>query len=187
MRQVKSRSAIRYISAHLALWSRGSSIPAGPKIINNNNRFLGNMTIEYRSTDVIHMLHRAGQCADELFALNMGQNSLTPRQFEVLKAVHSNRSPSQTALVGHTGIDRSTLADIVRRLVERGLLERRRTRRDARMYEVNITGEGETVLAAAAPVAQKTTERLLAGLTEAERDVLAGALAQIVSTAKSES
>ena len=38
---------------------------------------------------------------------------------------------SQTDIVRITGIDRSTLADIVRRLVQRGYLQRKRTRTDA--------------------------------------------------------
>lgn len=70
----------------------------------------------------LHLLHRAGQRADELFTTTMGENDLTPRQFAVLKAVARLENPSQTALVQDTGIDRSTIADIVRRLIKRGLL-----------------------------------------------------------------
>ncbi len=141
------------------------------------------ISTENASASLLHLLHRAGQCADELFASNMGQSSLTPRQFEVLKAVSHSEEPSQTHLVEMTGVDRSTLADIVRRLVERGLLARQRTRRDARTYAVTITEEGRQVLAASEPIAQKTNERLLAGLTIAEREALVSALARIISAA----
>lgn len=133
---------------------------------------------------VIHLLHRAGQCADELFASNMGGNALTPRQYEVLKAVSNSKEPSQTVLVELTGIDRSTLADIVRRLVERGLLERRRTRRDARMYAVNLTAEGTAVLSGADPIASKTNAHLLAHLTDQEREAVIVALNRIITAAK---
>ena len=34
----------------------------------------------------LHMLHRAGQYADEIFAASIGESTLTPRQFAVLKA-----------------------------------------------------------------------------------------------------
>ena len=97
----------------------------------------------------LHLLHRAGQCADELFASQVQESELTPRQFVVLMAVPDSEEPSQTTLVQKTGIDRSTLADIVRRLVERGLLARKRTRKDARMYAVRLTSKGETALKAA--------------------------------------
>lgn len=139
---------------------------------------------ENSSSSLLHLLHRAGQCADELFLLNIGQNALTPRQFEVLKAVHSSANPSQTLLVELTGIDRSTLADIVRRLVDRGLLVRNRTRRDARMYEVGLTAEGERTLRATEPIAHQTNERLLSGLSTSEREALAKALGHIISSAR---
>src|SRR5262245_47397948 len=84
----------------------------------------------------LHLLHRAGQCADEMFAVSVGEVGLTPRQFAVMAAIANTEEPSQTTLVEYTGIDRSTMADIVRRLTSRGLVQRRRTRRDARRYAV---------------------------------------------------
>ena len=137
------------------------------------------------SVSILHLLHRSGQCADELFAASIGDNSLTPRQYEVLRAVSLSEDPSQTTLVDTTGIDRSTLADIVRRLVQRGLLERRRTRRDARMYAVNLTQDGKRALEAAEPTVAMTSERLLQGLSPDERKALFDALERIITSAKS--
>ena len=128
----------------------------------------------------LHLLHRAGQCADELFASQVQESELTPRQFVVLMAVADSEEPSQTDLVQKTGIDRSTLADIVRRLVERGLLARKRTKKDARMYAVRLTSKGETALKSAQPAARTTDERLLAVISQREREVFLGALAKIV-------
>ena len=79
----------------------------------------------------LHMLHRAGQCAGEVFHAEMQDGDLTPRQYAVLLTVASNEGISQTGLVDKTGIDRSTLADIVRRMLKKGLLQRRRTKEDA--------------------------------------------------------
>jgi len=131
-------------------------------------------------TSSLHLLHRAGQCADELFAAQVGDSDITPRQFAVLMAVADSEEPSQTALVQKTGIDRSTLADIVRRLVERGLLQRKRTRRDARMYAVRLTDRGESTLKKAQPAARNTDERLLSAIPQREREVFLGALTKIV-------
>lgn len=142
-------------------------------------------TQDNSSASLLHLLHRAGQCADELFATNIGESALTPRQFEVLKAVKSSEDPSQTVLVEMTGIDRSTLADIVRRLVERGLIARSRTRRDARMYAVKLTSEGEAALSIAEPIVAKTNENLTAGLSGEERTAVVSALSLIISSAKS--
>ncbi len=144
------------------------------------------ITTDTSSASILHLLHRAGQCADELFAANMGGSALTPRQYEVLKAVSTSEEPSQTLLVELTGIDRSTLADIVRRLVERGLLARSRTRRDARMYAVNLTDNGRAVLKSAEPTVKATNERLLAGLTTSEREAVINALSRIIAAASSQ-
>ena len=65
---------------------------------------------------VLHLLHRAGQAADELFAKEMEGSDLTPRQFAVLVVLAKHENASQTDIVNATGIDRSTLADIVKRL-----------------------------------------------------------------------
>lgn len=132
------------------------------------------------SASALHLLHRAGQCADELFAVSIGDSDLTPRQYAVLRAVDGNDEPSQTTLVEMTGIDRSTLADIVRRLVEKGLLSRKRTRRDARMYAVRLTEKGQAALRRAEPVARSTDERLLSAIPQREREVFLDALNRIV-------
>lgn len=132
------------------------------------------------SQSALHLLHRAGQRADEIFAGSIGKSDLTPRQFAVLKAVADTEEPSQTTLVEMTGIDRSTLADIVRRLVDRRLLQRRRTRHDARMYAVRLTAGGQSALKGAEPVAKKTDDKLLSGLSAQERDNFLKLLSRVV-------
>lgn len=129
----------------------------------------------------LHLLHRAGQRADELFTATMGEKDLTPRQFAVLKAVARMENPSQTALVENTGIDRSTIADIVRRLIKRGMLQRRRTSHDARMYAVKLTQAGREVLEAAEPAARTTEEQLLGVLPAQQRVTMIQALSTIVA------
>jgi DNA-binding MarR family transcriptional regulator len=132
-------------------------------------------------SSAIHLLHRAGQCADELFALNVGDAELTPRQFAVLRAIADSEEPSQTTLVEKTGIDRSTMADIVRRLNSKGLLQRRRTRRDARMYAVRLTDRGIAALKLAEPAARSTDERILASLAPTQREAFLRSLSRIVA------
>lgn len=118
----------------------------------------------------LHLLHRAGQCAAEIFQTELGSGDLTPRQFAVLVTVSQNEGLSQTHLVERTGIDRSTLADIVRRMIKKGLLQRRRTREDARAYAVKLTEEGSRVLKSAEPLARRVDERILSGLPAGQRD-----------------
>src|SRR5258705_9701452 len=61
-----------------------------------------------------HLLHRAEQSATDIFSRIAPSGMLTPRQYAILAAIEANQGLSQTGLVENTGIDRSTLADIVR-------------------------------------------------------------------------
>jgi DNA-binding MarR family transcriptional regulator len=118
----------------------------------------------------IHLLHRAGQCAGDIFQVEMGGSDLTPRQYAVLVTVAHHEGLSQTHLVEKTGIDRSTLADIVRRMLKKGLLQRRRTKEDARAYAVKLTEEGWRALKSTDPVARRVDERILSALPSNQRD-----------------
>ena len=129
----------------------------------------------------IHQLHRAGQCAADVFQAEMGLDDLTPRQYAVLLTVSQNEGLSQTQLVERTGIDRSTLADIVRRMLKKGLLSRRRTREDARAYAVRLTEEGWKSLRGADPVARRVDERILEALPPAQRDRFLADLGAIIT------
>ncbi|KUO54989.1 MAG: MarR family transcriptional regulator [Alphaproteobacteria bacterium BRH_c36] len=128
----------------------------------------------------IHLLHRAGQCAGDVFQSEMRTEDLTPRQYAVLVAVAENEGLSQTNLVDMTGIDRSTLADIIRRMLKKGLVQRRRTKEDARAYAVKLTEDGRRILEAAEPMAKKVDERILQALPAAERERFLSDLSMIV-------
>ena len=86
-----------------------------------------------------HLMRRCQQFYGDLYARETGARDLTKQQFMVLAALEHNDGASQTALVEITGIDRSTLAEMVRRMLERGLLSRERTEEDARANAVAIT------------------------------------------------
>ncbi len=128
----------------------------------------------------LHLLHRAGQCAEVLFANETSKSDLTPRQYAVLACVAQNPDISQTGLVEQTGVDRSTLADIVRRLVKKGLLQRKRTRSDARMYAVRLSAKGQSTLGSIKPIAARVDQRILSVLRADQRSDFIEALGVIV-------
>jgi DNA-binding MarR family transcriptional regulator len=133
---------------------------------------------------VLHLLHRASQCAEVILATELGSDKLTPRQFAILLSAAGNEDISQTGLDEATGIDRSTLADVVGRLVTRGLLSRKRTRNDARTYAVRVTSKGREMLKMAKAVATRTDERILAALRSNQRAEFRAALREIVTAMK---
>ena len=128
----------------------------------------------------MHLLHRAGQSADGLFQAAANDIDLTPRQLAVLEAVAASEGGNQTELVRRTGIDRSTLSDVVRRLQKRRLLQRRRTTDDARAYAIALTDKGHEVLRTIEPIAKRADEQLLAALSRKQREQLIYALQSII-------
>jgi DNA-binding MarR family transcriptional regulator len=129
-----------------------------------------NAPIKLVTSSTTHLLHRAGQLAEDIFSRSIGDLGISARQYVVLSVVDRLEDPSQTTLCKISGIDRSTLADIVRRLVSRGLLTRRRTRNDARLYAVRITPEGKSILEKASPIAVKVDTAVLDRLSISERE-----------------
>ena len=119
---------------------------------------------EALETSTIHLLHRASQYAGEVFSEEVRSAGLTPRQYAILLTVSQHEGLSQTDLVSHTGVDRSTLADVVRRMLRKRLVTRRRTRQDARTYSVRTTTEGREALAAAGPSVEQADRRILNSL-----------------------
>jgi MarR family transcriptional regulator, temperature-dependent positive regulator of motility len=130
-----------------------------------------------------HLLHRAVQNATEMFATEVGPDGLTARQYAVLLTISQNEGLSQTGLVEKTGIDRSTLADVVRRMIGKGLIQRKRTRQDARTYAVRLSDKGRQALEITEPAARAADEKLLTGLSAAQRKQLVDMLIVLVNSA----
>lgn len=110
------------------------------------------------------LLRRANQYANDLYTNEQDSKILTHRQFAVLFAVDQNEGMSQTDLVRATGIDRSTLADMIVRLQGKDLLARKRTEEDQRANSVRITAAGRRALKAAMPAVLKAEAKILEAL-----------------------
>lgn len=109
-----------------------------------------------------HLLRLCQQRAVELFVREVGEDGPTPRQFAVLVSVMAKPGLSQTELVRATGIDRSTLTEIIRRLVRRGLVTRRRTAADQRANALQLTEAGVAAVDRATPAVLRAQERIMA-------------------------
>jgi DNA-binding MarR family transcriptional regulator len=116
-----------------------------------------------------HLMRRCEQFYADLFAREAGSSDLTRPQFTALSALEHNEGISQTALVEITGIDRSTLAEMVRRMLERGLVTRKRTESDLRANAVAITQAGRKAMRSARTAADRAERALLEPLPASER------------------
>lgn len=132
-----------------------------------------------------HLIHRALQLALDVYTREVGSDSLTQRQFAVLEAVSLRGGLTQTDLVKATGVDRSTLADLVARMTRRGLLSRERSTLDARAMAVHLTPEGEAALAEVRPRVIEADRQILALLPKGRRDTFLEILTELAGAADS--
>lgn len=130
-----------------------------------------------------HLLRRANQFANDLYTNEQEAPGLTQRQFAVLFAIDQREGASQTELVQATGIDRSTLADMIVRLQGRDLLARKRTEEDQRANSVRITPIGRRAMRAAMPAVFKSDEGFLAVLPTRMRGEFIKSLALLAQAA----
>ena len=132
-----------------------------------------------------HLIRRCQQFYGDLYAREAGARELTKQQFTLLCALEQNDGASQTALVEITGIDRSTLAEMVRRMLEKGLLSRERTEEDQRANAVAISPVGPqgAALGAAMPPTGRNG-RCWKPCPLPERQKFVKALAQIAQAAE---
>ena len=131
-----------------------------------------------------HLIRRCQQFYGDLYAREAGARELTKQQFILLCALEHNDGASQTHLVEITGIDRSTLAEMVRRMLERGLLSRERTEEDQRANAVAISPAGRKALRSARNAADRAERALLDALPAPERLKFVKSLSQIASAAE---
>jgi MarR family transcriptional regulator, temperature-dependent positive regulator of motility len=154
------------------------------KIGTGDSQVKSAMCLEYSAESsglsATHLIHRAEQCATDIFARTAPPGLLTPRQYAILVAIEENEGISQTGLVGKTGIDRSTLADIVRRMMDKGLVQRQRTTADARAYAVRLTRRGTAMLRRMRPHAEEVDRLILQALPEEQRSLFLSMLHHLV-------
>lgn len=130
------------------------------------------------ATSASHLLHRAEQLAADRFS-QLVSEAVTLRQFAVLAAIAEQPGLSQSDLVRATGIDRSTLADMMTRLAKRGLVARTDSTLDGRAYSVRLSGAGASILAAATKHARAADAAILDLLPRTKRRTFLNTLTKL--------
>jgi DNA-binding MarR family transcriptional regulator len=109
---------------------------------------------------------------------------LTAPQFSALSALAQDPGADQRTVGRLASLDKATMAEMVVRLVQRGLLLRRRDPADGRRKLLSLSPQGATLLRRAAATVEEVRELLLAPLTEEERGRLLDALQAMAETAE---
>ncbi|MBP5858308.1 winged helix-turn-helix transcriptional regulator [Marivibrio halodurans] len=135
---------------------------------------------DYEVTEQIgHLLRRAHQRASALFQETLDDPALTPTQFAALMKLADGGPLSQNHLGRLTAMDPATIQGVIRRLGERGLIERRDDPTDRRRTLLMPSEAGRALAARLVPSAREVTRRTLEPLTQAERRTLIDLLIRI--------
>jgi DNA-binding MarR family transcriptional regulator len=105
---------------------------------------------------------------------------LRARELLALQHLRDRGPAAQQALVELIGVDATNLVAILNSLEDAELIKRRRDRSDRRRAIIELSAEGEQVLAELDYSLQRLDDTLLVGLTAPEREQLKTLLGRII-------
>ncbi|WP_134725655.1 MarR family winged helix-turn-helix transcriptional regulator [Paracoccus luteus] len=127
-----------------------------------------------------YLIRRLNQIHYAMFFEECGHENVTPVQYGVLTAVKVRPGVDQTEIGAYLGLDRTTTADVVRRLEGKGYLRRQVDQRDRRSRQVFITDEGLRITQELLAGMRAASDRLLQPLDAGKRRQFLELLAELV-------
>lgn len=127
------------------------------------------------------LIRRLHQIHLSLFVEECADFEVTPVQYSILTAVASRPGLEQAALAQEVGIDRTTLANVVARLAQRGLVRRLQGKQDRRLKHVFPTAACKRLLVQMEGPARRAHERTIDALPPRARASFVKALMHLVS------
>lgn len=122
----------------------------------------------------LHQLHYA------LFFEECAGTDITPVQYGLMTILSTNPDSDQIAIANALGIDRTNVADVLRRLHQAGLVERQRSEKDKRAVISRLTPAGEALLKRLYPAMARAQERLLECLDPERREAFLATLMELL-------
>ncbi|WP_137128951.1 MarR family transcriptional regulator [Rhizobium sp. FY34] len=113
------------------------------------------------------------------FAAKMASFDLTQKQLAALELIATNPGASQGDIANALSMDRATMMGMVKRLLSRGLIERRSSTVDRRRQEIRLTAQGEETMKAAHIIIDRHEAEFSSVLTAPEREALIGLLCRL--------
>jgi len=144
-------------------------------------------TIVDLQEDVLVSLRRIIR-ATYLHSKRMQRNHrLTTPQLVVLRQLSGGRELSGNDLARAVSLSPPTVAGVLARLTDHGLVSRRRSEKDRRQLLVSLTEKGKKILEDAPPLLQERLSRNLAKLPEWEQLQIVATLKRLVVLMEAES
>lgn len=117
-----------------------------------------------------YLIRRLHQIHVGLFAEECEGEDITPVQSAILSVLQGGEEMDQLTLSTSVGIDRTSGADVIRRLERRGLVTRMPSEFDRRAKIVKITDAGKVFIRRVRPRMARAQDRLIAPLDDDERE-----------------
>jgi DNA-binding MarR family transcriptional regulator len=127
-----------------------------------------------------YLFRRMQQIAVAIFVEECRAYDLTPVQYAALVAIHSHPGIDATRLSAVIAFDRSTLGNVIERLVAKRHVTRRSAREDKRVKLLYLTKSGAALLRNIMPSVDRAQARMLQPLKAADRKTLMALLSQLV-------
>ncbi|WGT51157.1 MULTISPECIES: MarR family winged helix-turn-helix transcriptional regulator [Thioclava] len=117
-----------------------------------------------------HLIRRLNQRSTAVFQKRIKDAplELTSVQFAALDALSREPGMDQAQLAARIAYDRATIGDVVKRLVQKGLVERTVSETDRRARSLHLSPKGAEALEGARPVVTRLQAEILEGLSEEE-------------------
>jgi DNA-binding MarR family transcriptional regulator len=127
-----------------------------------------------------YLIRRLHQVHYALFFEECEGFGITPVQYGLLTILSGNPDSDQISLAQALGIDRTNVADVLVRLAARGLVRRVRDPSDRRAKLASLTPKGRKLTASMFAAMQRAQDRLLAPLSQKERDAFMTTLVRLI-------
>ena len=129
---------------------------------------------------VSHLLRRAHQRASALFLTVLTDAQLTPTQFFAMARLHEMGKLSQNRLGRLAAMDPATIQGVIRRLHERGFIERLADPTDRRRMVLSLSPLGQETVMRLVKDANRIGDEILAPLSADEQGLFLGLLKRLV-------
>lgn len=125
------------------------------------------------------LLRRNHQRSVDIFTRTVGDD-VTRQQIGTLIALHQKPGASQRHLVEATGIDKSTLKEMLGRMIKRGWVKRERDPNDSRAWTMHLTPDGLALLLERINQVRAAQIEILEPLPEQDRVIFMNYLRKII-------
>jgi DNA-binding MarR family transcriptional regulator len=126
----------------------------------------------------MHIIARLARGRFDLRARSIG---LTRSQWQVIFTIYANEGVTQRRIATLLEVREVSVGRMIDKLVDEGLLERRRDEEDRRAYRLYLTPAAAPVLAQLEALGSDEERLTLAGISEADKDHMHMVLDQVIA------